>query len=197
MIRKLWGDLWRVLVFIGLLWVAWMVSLVVDIRFLALQPRSVSGLVGVATMPLLHQDLNHILGNTIPLTALLLMLQTTQRRWGRILTGLWICSGTLVWLLGREGLHMGASTLIYAVAAWLITAAFHERRPLSIAAAVLVPVLFGPLFWGLFPTAGSHVSWDGHSLGAAAGAALAWAVLPRTRQTPPTIAPPPAKTTDS
>lgn len=180
MIRKLWGDLWQVLAFTGLLWVAWMVGKLVDFSPLTLQPRTGSGLVGVATMPLLHQDLNHILGNTIPLTALLLMLQTTQKRWPRILAGLWLSSGLLVWLLGRQGQHIGASTLIYALAAWLITAAFHERRPLAIAAAVLVPVLFGPLFWGLFPTAGSHVSWDGHALGATAGAGLAWITLRRT-----------------
>ncbi len=183
MIRKLWGDLWQVLAFTGLLWVAWMVGKIVDFSPLTLQPRTGSGLVGVATMPLLHQDLNHILGNTIPLTALLLMLQTTQQRWPRILAGLWLSSGFLVWLLGRQGQHIGASTLIYALAAWLITAAFHERRPLAIAAAVLVPVLFGPLFWGLFPTAGSHVSWDGHALGATAGAGLAWITLRRTTAT--------------
>ena len=183
MIRKLWSDLWQVLAFTGLLWVAWMVGKIVDFSPLTLQPRTGSGLVGVATMPLLHQDLNHILGNTIPLTALLLMLQTTQQRWPRILAGLWLSSGFLVWLLGRQGQHIGASTLIYALAAWLITAAFHERRPLAIAAAVLVPVLFGPLFWGLFPTAGSHVSWDGHALGATAGAGLAWITLRRTTAT--------------
>lgn len=183
MIRKLWSDLWQVLAFTGLLWVAWMVGKLVDVSPWTLQPRTGSGLVGVATMPLLHQDLNHILGNTIPLTALLLMLQTTQQRWPRILAGLWLSSGFLVWLLGRQGQHIGASTLIYALAAWLITAAFHERRPLAIAAAVLVPVLFGPLFWGLFPTAGSHVSWDGHALGATAGAGLAWITLRRTTAT--------------
>jgi membrane associated rhomboid family serine protease len=186
MIRKLWSDLWQVLAFTGLLWVAWMVGKVIDFTPLTLQPRTAVGLVGVATMPLLHQDLNHILGNTIPLTALLLMLQTTQKYWPRILAGLWLISGSLVWLLGRNGQHMGASTLIYALAAWLITAAFHERRPLAIAAAVLVPVLFGPLFWGLFPTAGSHVSWDGHALGATAGAGLAWIALHRNTAAPNT-----------
>jgi len=177
MIRKLWNDLWRVLAFTGLLWVAWSVSKLVDVMFLTLQPRTLSGLIGVATMPLIHEDLNHLLGNTIPLTVLLLMLQTTQKHWPRILAALWLVSGLLVWLLGFSANYMGASTLIYAAAAWLITAAFLERRPLTIAAAVLVPVLFGPLFWGLFPTAGSHVPWDGHLLGAVAGAALARAVI--------------------
>ena len=177
MIRKLWNDLWRVLAFTGLLWVAWSVSKLVDVMFLTLQPRTLSGLIGVATMPLIHEDLNHLLGNTIPLTVLLLMLQTTQKHWPRILAALWLVSGLLVWLLGFSAKYMGASTLIYAAAAWLITAAFLERRPLTIAAAVLVPVLFGPLFWGLFPTAGSHVPWDGHLLGAVAGAALARAVI--------------------
>lgn len=184
MIRKLWNDLWRVLVFTGLLWLAWPVSKLVDVMFLTLQPRTFSGLVGIATMPLIHEDLNHLLGNTIPLTVLLLMLQTTQKHWPRILAALWLLSGLLVWSLGMSPKYMGASTLIYATAAWLITAAFFERRPLAIAAAVLVPVLFGPLFWGLFPTAGSHVPWDGHLLGAGAGAALARVVLRRSENNP-------------
>jgi membrane associated rhomboid family serine protease len=177
MIRKLWKDLWRVLAFTGLLWVAWSASKLVDIMFLTLQPRTFSGLIGVATMPLIHEDLNHLLGNTIPLTVLLLMLQTTQKHWPRILAALWLFSGLLVWSLGISEKYTGASTLIYATAAWLITAAFLERRMLAIAAAVLVPVLFGPMFWGLFPTAGSHVPWDGHLLGAVAGAALARTII--------------------
>lgn len=182
MIRKFWSDLWRVLAFTGLLWVAWSVSKLVDTTFLTLQPRRLSGIIGIATMPLIHKDLNHLLGNTIPLTVLLLMLQTTQKHWPGILAALWFCSGLLVWLLGMSEQYMGASTLIYAAAAWLITAAFLERRPLAIAAAVLVPVLFGPLFWGLFPTAGSHVPWDGHLLGAVAGAAFARASLRSTQK---------------
>jgi len=179
MFRKTRDNLWGVLAFVGLVWVVFAVSFIVDMKPLALQPRSAQGLIGILLMPFLHQDLNHLLGNTVPLTVLLFMLRATRRTPWRILVSLIVGAGVLLWALGRPERHMGCSVLIYSLAAYLISAGVYERKPLPIAAAVLVTVLYGTLFWGLLPTAGSSVSWEGHLFGALFGAVYAHQTLQR------------------
>jgi membrane associated rhomboid family serine protease len=92
--------------------------------------------------------------------------------------GLIVLSGIFTWLIGISSPVVGASGLIYALTAYLITAGLHERQLISAATAVLVGVLYGgTLFWNLLPTAGKTVAWDAHLLGAAAGAVYAHLTL--------------------
>ena len=57
----------------------------------------------------------------------------------------------------------------------LIASGFAERKPVSILVALLVGFLYGTtLLWGVLPTAGKSVSWDGHLFGAIAGAGTAF-----------------------
>ena len=59
--------------------------------------------------------------------------------------------------------------------AWspLIVAGLRERRLLSLLVALLVGVLYGgTLLWGVLPTS-QPISWEGHLLGAVAGAVVA------------------------
>ena len=70
---------------------------------------------------------------------------------------------------------MGASGLIYGLIAFLIVAGFREGRMLALAVALLVAFLYGTtLLQGVLPFAvGENVSWDGHLMGAIAGAIVA------------------------
>ena len=174
MTRKIWENLRSVLVIIGLIWFCYFTSKLFNPATFALQPRQLVGLRGLLFMPLVHADLNQVFSNTLPLTSLLLMLRFSTRKFWRTLLVLSLCSGLLLWLFGLSQDYLGANMLIYALAAWLITTGFVQRRLLSVAAAVLVTVSFGELFWQMFPTAGTHVVWESHLLGAVAGTALAW-----------------------
>lgn len=184
-VRKLFDQLWGVLALVGLIWLVFFSSFVLDLRPWGLVPRSLSGLTGLVTMPFLHEDLSKLLGNTVPLTVLLLILRTTRPNPWRILLCLQIGAGVLIWGLGRPGLHLGAGPVLYSIAAYLITAGVHERRPIPIAAAVLVTVLYGTLFWGLLPTAGTHVFWEGHLFGALFGGVFATRTLRRFERRKP------------
>lgn len=179
--RRFLDHIWGVLVLLGLIWAVFLISFVVNLRAWGLVPRTLSGLAGVFTMPFLHQDISDLLSNTVPLAVLLLMLRTTRQRPWRILCCLQVGSGILLWGLGRTGLHLGAGTLLYAIAAYLIAAGIFEQRLVPIAAAVLVTVLYGTLFWGLLPTAGTHVLWEGHLLGALFGAVFAGRTVERAK----------------
>jgi membrane associated rhomboid family serine protease len=179
-------NLFNVLAFVGFIWLIYLINLPFSatssltswtLLNYGLQPRTIPGLVGVFSMPFLHEGIDHLLGNTVPLAVLLLMLAMTRPNARRILISLIVLSGILTWLLGFSSPVVGASGLIYALTAYLITAGLLERKLASAGAAVLVGVLYGTLFWGLLPTAGKGVAWDAHLLGAAAGAIFGYLTL--------------------
>lgn len=194
-------NLFSVLAFVGLIWLVWLISLplsaVVNLNNYGLQPRTASGLVGIFTMPFLHDNMQHLLANTVPLTVLLLILATTRTHARRVLICLMVLSGVMLWTLGRDRIHVGSSALVYALAAYLIAAGLYERKLASAAAAILVGVLYGSLFWGLFPTAGQNVSWEGHLFAAVAGAAFAHLTLRKQNQHSPAVESPKVAAVDS
>ena len=172
-------NLISVLAFVGFIWAVYLINVPLGLaefnlnRF-GLEPRTLHGLIGIFTMPFLHDGLNHVLGNTVPLVVLLLMLAFTRPNPKRVIICLTVMSGTMLWVLGRHKTHVGASGLIYALAAYLMATGIYERKVVSAITAVLVGVLYGgTLFWGLLPIAAEHVSWEGHLLGAVAGGLFA------------------------
>ena len=173
-------NLISVLAFVGFIWAVYLISFPLALaefdlnNGFGLEPRTLHGLIGIFTMPFLHDGLNHILGNTVPLVVLLLMLAFTRPNPKRVIICLTVMSGTMLWVLGRHKTHVGASGLIYALAAYLMATGIYERKVVSAITAVLVGVLYGgTLFWGLLPIAAEHVSWEGHLLGAVAGGVFA------------------------
>jgi membrane associated rhomboid family serine protease len=178
-IRK---NVFGVLAFVGFVWAMYLVNLPLsptrfDLNNYGVVPWTTRGLAGILLMPFLHDELPHLMANTVPLTVLLLMLAFTRPNARRILICLALLSGALLWGVGRNRVHLGSSTLVYALAAYLIAAGVYERKPHSAVIAILVGVLYGSLFWGLLPIAGEHVSWEGHLCGAVAGAGFAFLTL--------------------
>jgi membrane associated rhomboid family serine protease len=167
-------ELKTILIFVGIIWAVFLVSLVLPLTDYGLQPRSALGLLGIVTMPLLHASLGHIVANTIPLIVLLFLLAGSRARWWVIAIEIILLGDVILWIVGRSANHVGASALISGLIAYLILGGFFERRPISIVVAILTFVLYGgSLLWGFVPRA-SEVSWDGHLCGAIAGGLLAF-----------------------
>ena len=169
-------ELRSVLLFIGVIWAVFLVGLVLpqDINAWGLYPRSLRGIVGIVLSPFLHSDLTHLLGNTIPLFVLLVLLAGSRANSWAIVGSIVLLGGCLLWLFGRPMIHVGASGLIYGLIAFLVVSGLIERRPVSLAIAVLVGFLYGGTFFsGILPSLGSQVSWDGHLLGGIAGGLVA------------------------
>ena len=80
----------------------------------------------------------------------------------------WIITGALVWLFARDSIHIGASGLVYGLAAFLIVYGFLRRDILSIAISLVVISLYGYLIYGIFPT-NSGTSFESHLAGAIVG----------------------------
>ena len=80
---------------------------------------------------------------------------------------------------------IGASGLIFGLVAFLILSGLLERRIIPLIVSFAVGIFYGgTLLWGVLPTAGSAVSWDGHLCGAVAGGLAAWFLArePRPRE---------------
>jgi len=137
-------------------------------------PRTERGLIGVAFAPLLHANMKHLLANAVPLFVLLVVLLSNPAYHPyRTLAFVWIASGFGTWLIGRgNAVHIGASSIIFGLAAFLILAGFLMSSWRSAIVAVLVFLFYGGIFYGVLPQNGP-ISWEGHLSGALAGAWMA------------------------
>lgn len=143
-------------------------------------PRTLRGLLGIIAMPFLHANVSHLLSNIVPLTVLLALLARSQAHSTRVVVLIILFSGLLLWMFGRTASHIGASSLVFGLCAFLLTAGALERSLSSIVVAAFVLFLYGGnLISGMLPTQ-SSISWDGHAFGALAGLAIAMAMFRRT-----------------
>lgn len=159
----------------------WAVQLVgagfsLHLKQYGLQPLTPVGLTGILTMPLLHNDWGHLISNTPAMWLLIFGLFLFYERAGwRVLCSLYLTSGLLTWFMGRSATHIGASGLVYALAAFHFVSGIIKKAPRQRAFALLVAFLYGGFVWAFFPAlyAGTSISWEGHLSGLLAGIALA------------------------
>lgn len=165
---------------LALLVAVWVLTLwLPGLRRFGIVPRTVPGLAGILFAPLLHADATHLFANALPLFVLLVLLFADRvYRPGLTLAVVWLASGFGTWLIGRgPAVHLGASSLIYGVAAYLVTAGVVLKSWRAAFVALLVVLLYGGLWYGVLPQQ-SRVSWEGHLCGAVAGV---WAACRRRR----------------
>jgi membrane associated rhomboid family serine protease len=171
--------------FVGFVWLIDLSDWALDLQSanFGVRPRSASGLPGILLAPLLHLDFAHLLANTPPLLALgTAMLYLYPSAVPIVLPSIWIGPGIVVWLFGRDSVHIGASGLVYGLAAYIFVAGLLRRDRRAIAASLLICFVYGALVWGVLPIK-YGMSWETHLAAAVIGAILA--LLLRRRDIPP------------
>ena len=181
------------LLLVALPWIVFLMELWYSVKFtqLGLYPLEWKGLVGILTMPMLHEGASHLMSNTPSLFLLIfgLFLFYRKKSW-LILLLLYLTSGLMTWLMGRtNSVHVGASGLVYALAAFHFVGGIIRKVPRQMAFALLVAFLYGGFIWAFFPTLYQYtsVSWEGHLSGMLAG--IAFAFYFRNSGPPPPIDP--------
>lgn len=163
-------------IFVALLWLVHVVQTLLSVNWTnwGLYPRTIHGLIGVFSTPLLHADWMHLFNNSVSLFFLSTMLFYFYRSMAlQVLSWIWMMSGVWIWIFARPSYHIGASTLVYGLAFFLFSSGFIRRNYHLMSLSLLVVALYGSLVWGLLPIL-EHISWEGHMAGALAGLLCAY-----------------------
>lgn len=147
----------------------------IDLGFLGIYPRTFHGLLGILFAPMIHGSLGHLLSNTFPLLFLGTLLYFFYDRIGGIVFfRCYFITNALVWLLSpRLSYHIGASGLIYGLAAFMILFGLLRQDFLSLTISVIIMFVYGgAILSGIIPN-DPHVSWEAHLFGALTGAVTA------------------------
>ncbi len=146
-------------------------------------PRTFYGLKGILLSPLFHSGWMHLISNTFPLLFLsFLSLLMYERLTYYVLLFGWILSGILLWIIGNPpflddyiGCHIGASGLVYMLAAFVLFSGIIRKERGLMAISAIVILLYGSFFWGVIPEEflpynhDNPISWEGHLSGLIVG----------------------------
>lgn len=168
-------DLFRKLIipltFPAVLWAIFFISYFFDFYpyKLGILPRNLEGLVGIITSPLIHSGFSHLISNTAPLIIMGLGIFYFYPKIAyKVFIIIYLGTGILVWIFGREVYHIGASGIIYGFVSFLFFSGVFRKDNRSIALALVVIFLYGGLIWGVLPVQ-EGVSWESHLFGAIVG----------------------------
>ncbi len=140
-----------------------------QLNHLALVPRELDRLYGIIISPFLHGSLWHYLSNIIPICLFSwLAMQYGRRCFVNTTLFVFLATGLLVWLFGRDAYHLGASGIVYGYFGFLLFAGFISGRIKLIMISLLVGFFYGGMIFGVLPMR-AYVSWESHLFGFLAG----------------------------
>lgn len=146
-----------------------------DFAALMIAPRTIPGLIGIVTAPLLHGSFEHVMANAISLLLLgTLAGSVYPRATLRALPLIWLASGAAAWLLGEVGSrHLGASGITHGLMFLVFVLGLLRRDRAAIASAMIAFMLYGGMLLTVLPQE-PGVSWQAHLGGALGGIVAAF-----------------------
>jgi membrane associated rhomboid family serine protease len=151
--------------FVLFLWIIYWIQIRFDFDFYqyGIYPRDVSGLQGILFSPFIHENLDHLYNNSIPLFVLLAALQFfyPKQSFPVIAYGI-LFSGLITWIIGRTNYHIGASGLIYVLVTFIFFKGIQTKYYRLVALSFAVVLLYGGMIWYVFPDVDASISWEGH-----------------------------------
>lgn len=171
-----------VLYVIALAWIIHLFnwSLNYRLNIFGIWPRKVFGLCGVIASPWLHGSFAHLISNSLIFLALApcVMAYSGLNIWIAVTLVIAIQTGLLLWLFGRNAIHVGASAVVLGYLGYLLAAAFFDPTLVTIVIAIACLMVWGGLLLNLLPQ-GENVSWEGHVIGFASGISTAYLFVNR------------------
>ena len=165
--------------FVALLWIVELGNLVMAhalSRGLGIVPRTARGVLGIVLSPLLHSGPRHAFANTPPFVVLatLVVLQDPGGLVS-VSAAVVLLGGLGAWSVGRrDAVYVGASGLVFGYLGYVLVRGFSGGSPLALLIAIAVFIHYRFMLPGMLPwRVAPGVSWEGHLLGAAAGAVTA------------------------
>lgn len=173
---KLQTSVYAAIVALIVIWIIHLISsmLGLELGYLGVYPRNISGLKGILFAPLIHDDFAHLFYNSMPLTVMIGMVSFFYRKVAVKAVGLmYLLTGIAVWLFAREVFHIGASGVVYALVSFVFFSGIFRRNIKSIILALIVTLLYSGMAAGIFPNQ-DGISWESHLFGAFVGLYVAY-----------------------
>ena len=173
--KRFWYSLVFPAFFLFLIWAVKIFEISMELSFVdgGVYPRKISGIKGILFSPLIHGDWKHLLDNSMPVLFLSLALFYFYRDIAyKIWFLIYFIGGILLWGVGRQAYHIGASGLIYGLATFLFLSGVIRKVRSLMAISLLVVFWYGGMVWGLLPF-DFEVSFEAHITGAVSGIILA------------------------
>jgi membrane associated rhomboid family serine protease len=181
---RLPGALLTVAVMLAVLWVLELVDASMNGRLDAygIRPRTVSGLEGIPTAPLLHAGFQHLISNSFVFAVLgvIAYVSVTLGRFIALIAITVVSSGLGAWAFGASNtVVIGASGVIFGLLGFLLFRGVAERSAGAITVSIMMLVIYGGTISGVLPGV-PFVSWQAHLFGFIGGAFAAfWLRTPR------------------
>lgn len=174
--KHLYLSIFMPCVFVALMWMVKLFEVVTgtSLAKYGVFPKHLEGLRGILFSPFIHGDWQHLLSNTLPFLILSFLMIFNYRKVAfKSFVFIYLVSGLLVWIFGRESYHIGASNLVYGFAFFIFWSGIFRKNMQSIALSLFVVFIYGSIVWGLFPI-DFRISFEGHIMGAITGTVCAF-----------------------
>ena len=145
-----------------------------DFHTAGIYPRRIESVWGIFTLIFVHANWTHLVNNVVSFVVLCSFLYFFYSQLAsRVLLISYIVSGLILWVIGRDSWHIGASGLIYALAFFLFFSGIIRRHVPLIAIALIVALIYGNMIWHILPwEIHDPISWEGHLAGGLVGVFL-------------------------
>ena len=157
-----------------------------DFHYGGVYPRRIENIWGIFTLIFIHSGWSHLLNNVLSFLILGSFLYYFYRQIAtKVLVISYIFSGLLLWIIGRDSWHIGASGLIYSLAFFLFFSGLFRKFVPLIAISLIVAFIYGSMIWHVFPwQIHDPVSWEGHLAGGITGTILSFWLKNKEPQKP-------------
>nr|WP_314266134.1 rhomboid family intramembrane serine protease [uncultured Moellerella sp.] len=137
-------------------------------------PRTSEGLIGIFFAPFIHGSWGHLFSNLPPLLILsALLLSQSLKQYIYASLFIIVVGGLMVWIIGRDAIHIGAGGWIFGLWALLLTQGVLRRQAIDIIIGLVVLIYFSGMATGLLPGQ-QYISTESHIAGAIAGIFYGW-----------------------
>jgi membrane associated rhomboid family serine protease len=145
-----------------------------DFHTAGIFPRRIENIWGVFTLIFVHADWSHLFNNVFSFVILGSFLFFFYKQIAmKVMAVSYIFSGLILWIIGRESWHIGASGLIYSIAFFLFFSGVIRKHVPLIAISLIVAFVYGSMIWHVFPWQYQDpISWEGHLSGGIIGFVL-------------------------
>ncbi|HLD16405.1 MAG TPA: rhomboid family intramembrane serine protease [Coxiellaceae bacterium] len=139
------------------------------LNVLGIYPRHFFGLPGIVFSPFLHGNFSHLFMNTPPLIILMmLVLVEGNVQFYSVTAYIILVTGGLLWLFGRQAIHIGASGVVMGYWGYILMNAYNHWSLTTLILAGVCLYYFGSLYMNIFPIE-KQASWEAHLFGLITG----------------------------